>query len=75
MKNNDSIEFKKLFSIFTAQAFTNDILQNHSVELKMRYELAQRENQQLKKELEETLDPIKSMKKLISHFKKRELKS
>ncbi|OHT04151.1 hypothetical protein TRFO_06477 [Tritrichomonas foetus] len=75
MKNNESIELKELFCLFAAQAFTNDILQNHSVELRMRYELAQREIQQLRSDLEDIKDPIRSMKKVINHLSRRENKA
>lgn len=68
------IQLKELLCLFAAQAFTNDILQNHSVELRMRYEITQREIQQLRLEIEENKEPLKSMKKVINHFAKRENK-
>lgn len=68
------IQLKELLCLFAAQAFTNDILQNHSVELRMRYEITQREIQQLRLDIEENKEPLKSMKKVINHFAKRENK-
>lgn len=73
-KASIEIALKELYCLFAAQAFVNDILQNHAVELRMRYEINQREMQQLRIELEDTKEPIKSMKKIISHFTKRENK-
>lgn len=73
-QNLIEIQMKELLCLFAAQAFTNDILQNHSVELRMRYEITQREIQQLRLEVEENKEPLKSMKKVINHFTKRENK-
>ena len=71
----DSIDTRALFSLFAAQALMNDLLQNHSVELRMRCELAQRDAGQVKQDVSGIEDSLKCAKKLLKRFQRREEKA
>lgn len=72
---NPSLEIHELFMMFCAQAFTNDILQNHAVELRLRRDLAIREMNQMKSDFVAAQESLKSAQKIIRRFEKREEKT
>lgn len=70
----DNILLNELTALFAAQAFMNDLLQNHAVELRMRFDLLQHETNKLRNDLIGDEEQIKTAKKLVHRFKRREEK-
>ena len=75
MGSNESLEFNELFYMFAAQAFINDILQNHVMELRARYDLLLKDKKQRETGNEENDETIKSLKKIVKHYRNQQSKA
>ena len=75
--DNENIEVRELFDLFSAQVFINSLLKNHTNELLMRISHCGREISNLRQELDEQAtdqEQTDTMKKLIKHFRHRDNK-
>ena len=69
MDGREDSTVRMLFDLFAAQSFSNDLLQNHCVEIRQRYDLMQKELNQSRQETEASNETVKKALKKLNRMK------